>query len=89
MGNTVSDKQGPFMYSCKDIHQKLMSEEQLGLISRFKLRFHIFICSSCKVTISQLENLQKSIHTALSKKSSVSEETARSFEEELKEKFKK
>ena len=84
----MKDKQKPFMYSCKDIHEKILSEEKLGPIGWLKFQVHMFICSTCKVTISQLENLQNSIQSALIKKATVSEESARSLEEELKNKFK-
>ena len=77
------------MYTCKDIHKKVLSEETLGPVSWLKFKFHMFICSSCKVTVAQMNNLQNSIASVLLKKAEVSKDSARSLEEELKEKFNK
>jgi hypothetical protein len=75
------------MYTCKDIHEKILSEENLGPVGWVKFKIHMFICSSCKVTVAQMSNLQNSISTVLKKKASVSDESADNLKDELKKKF--
>jgi hypothetical protein len=76
------------MYSCKDIHEKVLSEEALGPLNLLRFKIHMFVCKSCKVAVVQMSNLQHSISAAFLRRASVEEQSAEKLKEELKKELK-
>lgn len=54
------------MMNCKEVAKRTMAKEKpKGIWERLDYKFHLFICSTCRVFVKQMENLDRSLKKRL------------------------
>jgi len=71
------------MFSCKDIAKKTMSKEPLSWKEKVEYRLHLFICATCKIFVTQMENLDTTMKSVIKNKTQANESEAKNLKEEI------